>query len=87
MLARVNREIKSIDLKIVAKQNNKEIYLIEYKHQNGVGFVIDLDKGIRYADDEVQAIRKRGFWFDIYCSENVKRRILEKIAESKVAEM
>ena len=79
--------MKSTGLKIAAKQNNVEIYLIEYKHKNGVGFVIDLDKGIRFADDEVQSIRKKGFWLDIYCSENVEKRILEKIAGLKAAEV
>ena len=83
MLARVNLRMKSIDFNIVAKQNKKEIYLIEYKHKKGVGFVIDLDEGIRYADDEVQAIRKKGFWLDIRCSEKVALRILEKIANLK----
>ena len=87
MLDRVNREMKSTGLKIAAKQNNMKIYLIEYKHKNGVGFVIDLDKGIRYADDEVRAIRKKGFWLDIYCSENVEKRILEKIAKLEAAEV
>jgi alpha/beta superfamily hydrolase len=78
--------MNSTDLNIVAKQNNQEIYLIAYKHKEGVGFVVDLDKGIRYADDKVQSIRKKGFWFGIYCSENAAKRILEKVVELKAVE-
>jgi hypothetical protein len=73
-------------LNIVAKQNNQEIYLIAYKHKKGVGFVSDLKKGIRYADDKVQSIRKKGFWIDIHCSKNVAKRILEKVVKLKAVE-
>ena len=86
MLARVNVKINSTGLNIVAKQNNQEIYLIAYKHKEGVGFVGDLEKGIRYADDKVQSIRKKGFWIDIRCSENVAKRILEKVVKLKTFE-
>ena len=87
MLVEVNLKMKSTGLKIAAKQNKKEIYLIEYKDKNDVGFVIDLDKGIRYGDDKVQAIRKKGFWYDIYCSENIAARILEKVGGLKPVEV
>lgn len=80
-------EMNSKDLNIVAKQNNKEIYLIEYRFKSDVGFVVDLDKGIRYDDDKVQDLRKKGFWFDIRCSENAAKRILEKVANLKTVEV
>ena len=83
MLAMANMKMSSTSLNIVAKQNNQEIYLISYKHKEGVGFVSDLEKGIRYADDKVQSIRKKGFWIDIHCSENVAKRILEKVVKLK----
>lgn len=67
------------DLIIVAKQNNRELYLIAYKHRTGEGFVVDLEKGIRSSDDKVHRIRKKGLWIDIRCSENVSKRILEKV--------
>ena len=86
MSARVNLKMKSIGLNIVAKQNNQEIYLIEYKHKEGVGFVVDLGKNIRYDDDKVQELRKKGFWIDIRCSENVAKRILEKVVKLKAIE-
>ena len=86
MLARVNVKINSTGLNIVAKQNNQEIYLIAYKHKEGVGFVGDLEKGIRYADDKVQSILKKGFWIDFLSSENVVKRILEKVVELKAVE-
>ena len=75
--------MNSTGLNILAKQNNKEIYLIAYKHKVDVGFVSDLEKGVRYDDDKIQSIRKKGFWIDIHCSENVARRILEKVATLK----
>ena len=75
--------MKSTSLNIVAKQNDKEIYLIEYKYKSGVGFVVDLDKGIRYEDDNIQELRKIGFWIDMRCSENIAKRILEKVIELK----
>ena len=78
--------MNSTGLNIIAKQNNIEIYLIAYKHKEDVGFVSDLEKGIRYADDKVQSIRKKGFWFDIHCSENVAKRILEKVVKLKAVE-
>jgi hypothetical protein len=78
--------MNSTGLNIVAKQNNQEIYLIAYKHKDGVGFVSDLEKGIRYADDKVQSIRKKGFWIDIRCSENIAKRILEKVVKLKAIE-
>lgn len=71
--------MNSSSLNIVAKQNNKEIYLIEYKHKRGVGFVVDLENSIRYDDDKVQDLRKKGFWFDLYCSEKVAKHLLEKV--------
>ena len=86
MLARVNVKMNSTDLNIVAKQNNHEIYLIAYKHKERVGFVSDLEKGIRYADDKVQSIRKKGFWIDIHCSENITKRILDKVRKLKTVE-
>jgi len=73
-------------LSIVAKQSNQDIYLIAYKHKEGVGFVGDLEKGIRYADGKVQSIRKKGFWIDFLSSENVVKRILEKVVELKAVE-
>ena len=75
--------MNSTGLNIVAKQNNREIYLIAYKHKDDVGFVSDLEKDIRYADDKVQLIRKKGLWIDIRCSENVAKRILEKVVKLK----
>lgn len=75
-----------MNFNIVAKQDNREIYLIEYKNQNGVGFVVDLDKGMRYADDQIQTLRKKGFWFDIRCSENVSKRILKKVVNLEADE-
>jgi len=78
--------MNSTDLNIVAKQNNHEVYLIAYKHKEGVGFVSDIEKGIRYADDKVQSIRKKGFWIDIRCSENIAKRILEKVVKLKAIE-
>jgi hypothetical protein len=86
MLDKLNLKMKSKVLTIVAKQNNKNIYLIEYKHKEGVGFVVDLEKNIRTDDDNVQEIRKKGFWIDIRCSENVAKRILEKIEKLKTIE-
>ena len=50
MLAKANFKMNRTSLNIIAKQNNQEIYLISYKHKEGVGFVSDLEKGIRYAD-------------------------------------
>ena len=76
----------STGLNIVAKLNNQEIYLIAYELNGDVGFVSDLKKGVRYADDKVQSIRKKGIWIDIRCSENVARRILEKVLELKAFE-
>ena len=78
--------MNSTGLNIVAKQNNQEIYIIAYQHNEGVGFVSDLGKGVRYADDKIQSIRKKGFWIDIRCSENIAKRILEKVVELKSAE-
>ena len=75
--------MNSTGLNIVAKQNKRQIYLIGYKNKNGVGFVSDIEKGVRYADDKVQSIRKKGFWIDIHCSENVAKRILEKVIKLK----
>ncbi len=86
MLAKVNMKMNNTGLNIVAKQNHHEIYLIGYKHKEGVGFVSDLEKGIRYADDKVQSIRKKGFWIDIRCSENITKRILEKVIRLKTVE-
>ncbi len=86
MLDGVNVNMNSTGLNIVAKQNHHEIYLIGYKHKEGVGFVSDLEKSIRYADDKVQSIRKKGFWIDIQCSENVAKRILEKVFSLKTVE-
>ena len=86
MLDRVNVNVNSSGLNIVAKQNNQEIYLIAYKHKEGVGFVSDFEKGLRYTDDKVQSIRKKGFWIDIHCSENVAKRILEKVVKLKAVE-
>ena len=83
MLAKVNDKMNSTSLNSVAKQKNQEIYLISYKHQESVGFVSDLKKGVRYADDKVQSIRKKGFWIDIHCSENVAKRILEQVVKLK----
>jgi len=71
---------------IIAKQNKENIYLIEYKNKNGVGFVIDFNQGVRYADELIQAIRKKGGWVDIRCSENVAKRILEMILKLKAFE-
>ena len=78
--------MNSADLNIVAKQNNQEIYLIAYKHKEGIGFISDHEKGIRYADDKVQSIRKKGFWIDLRCSENIAKRILEEVVKLKVVE-
>ena len=86
MLARVNVKMNSTGLYIVAKRNNQEIYLIAYKHKEGVGFVGDLEKGIRYADGKVQSIRKKGFWIDLRCSESVVKRILEKVVKLTAVE-
>jgi hypothetical protein len=83
MLDRINLKMNSTGLNIVAKQNNREVYLIAYKHKDDVGFVSDLEKDIRYADDKVQLIRKKGLWIDIRCSENVAKRILEKVVKLK----
>ncbi len=86
MLDRVNVKMNSTSLSTVAKQNNQEIYLIAYKHKEGVGFVSDFEKGIRYVDGKVQSIRKKGFWIDIHCSENAAKRILEKVVKLKAVE-
>ncbi len=86
MLARVNVKMNSTGLNIVAKQNNQEIYLITYKHKEGVGFVSDFEKGIRYTNDKVQSIRKKGFWIDIHFSESAEKRILEKVVKLKAVE-
>jgi len=71
---------------ITAKQNNEKIYLIEYRNKNGVGFVIDIDRGFRYADDLLQSIRKTAFWVDFRCSQNIAKRILEMIGKLKVVQ-
>jgi len=73
------------DLKIVAKQNNHEVYLLSYTHDESVGFVGDLEKGVCHADDKVQTIRKKGFWIDMHCSENVAKRILGKVLKLKAS--
>ncbi len=86
MLDRVNVKMNSTGLSIVAKQSNQEIYLIAYKHKEDVGFVSDLENGIRYADGEVQSIRKKGFWTDFLGSENVVKLILEKVVKLKAVE-
>jgi len=82
MLDRVSMKMDIIGLNIVAKQNNKESYLIAYKNKVDVGFVVDLEKGVRYDDNKIQSIRKKGFWIDIRCSENVAKRILEMILKA-----
>ena len=68
-------------LNIIAKQNNRDIYLLAYSHTEGLGFVADLDRRVRYPDDNIQAIRKKGFWIDIQCSQNVRNAILKKVNE------
>lgn len=72
---------------IVAKRNNQEVYLLEYKLKKGSGFIADLANGVRYPDDSVQAIRKKGFWVDIQCSKNVGMSILRKVAGLKMADL
>lgn len=86
MLARVIVKMSGKSLYIIAKQNNKEIYLVAYKHKEGIGFVSDLEKGVRYADGKVKSIRKKGFWVDIHCSENAAKRLLEKVVKLKAIE-
>jgi len=76
----------SSNFTILAKQNNENIYLIEHKNKNGVGFVIDLNQGVRYADELIQSIRRKWLWVDIRCSENVAKRIYEKILTLKFDE-
>jgi len=71
---------------IIAKQNNEKIYLIEYGNKNGIGFVIDMNRGLRYADDLLQSIRKTAFWVDFRCSQNVAKHIFEMIGKLKVIE-
>jgi hypothetical protein len=83
MSYRANVKMNRTSLNIVAKQNKHEIYLIAYKHKENIGFVSDLEQGIRYADDKVQSIRKKGFWIDIHCSENIAKSILEKVVKCK----
>ena len=75
------------DFNIIAKLDNKEIYMIEYRKNSGFGFVVDLDKCIRYDDENIEELRKHGFWFDFHCSENVARRILEEVINMKSDEM
>ena len=71
---------------IIAKQNNENIYLIEYENKNGVGFVVDFNQGVRYADELIHSIRKKGLWVDLRCSENVAKRILEMIESLEAIE-
>ena len=79
--------MNSNELYIVAKRNNQEIFLIAYKHDEDTGFVADLDEGVRYPDNNVQAIRKKGFWIDIQCGENVEKTILKKVAGLKAVKV
>jgi hypothetical protein len=75
------------ELYIVAKRNNQEIFLVAYTHEDGSGFVADLDEGVRYPDSNVQTIRKKGFWIDIQFGKNVENVILKKIAGLKAIEV
>ena len=79
--------MNSTGLYIVAKRNNQEIFLVAYKHEEGTGFVADIDEGVRYPDNKVQKIRKKGYWIDIQCSGNVEKIILKKVAGLKAAEV
>ncbi len=71
------------ELSIIAKQNNREIYLMAYSDVKETGFIADLEQGVRHPDDNIQAIRKKGFWVDIQCSQNVIKSIMKKVSELK----
>ena len=79
--------MNSNELYIVAKRSNQEIFLVAYKHEDSTGFVADLDKGVRHPDNNVQTIRKKGFWIDIQCGKNVEKVILKKVAGLKSVEV
>ncbi len=77
----VKKLMNTNGLNIIAKQNNREIYLLSYDHAAGTGFVADFERQVRYPEDNIQTIRKKGFWIDIQCSQNVKNAILKKVNE------
>jgi len=79
----MNNKYMISNLRIVAKQSNQEAYLIAYKYKEGMGFTVNLENNTRTADDKIQFIRQRGFWYDFQCSEKLERRILEKAVELK----
>jgi hypothetical protein len=81
MPVRGNLNMDNIGLNIVAKQSNREVYLIQYKYKSDIGFIADLGNGVRCNDENIKELRKKGFWFDIRCSENAAKRILEKVAK------
>jgi hypothetical protein len=78
MISRLNVKTDGTGLSIVAKPNNQESYLMACELNGDVGFVCDLKKGIRFADDKVKSIRRKGTGVDIRCSANAAKRILEK---------
>lgn len=77
--------MESSRYKIVAKQNNHEIYLLAYPYKSNVGFICDFERGVRLADDRVEAIRKKGIWLDFQCSPNVAKRIMRRVDDLKAA--